>query len=42
MTSTKLINYTAREFMSEHELELYIAKQNEIFTPKVIEEFTKA
>ena len=42
MTSTKLINYTTREFMSEHELELYIAKQNAIFTSQVIDEFTKA
>ena len=42
MTSSKLINYTTREFMSDHELEQYITKQNEIFTPKVVEEFTKA
>ena len=28
--------------MSEHELELYIAKQNAIFTSQVIDEFTKA
>ena len=42
MTSSKLINYTTREFMSDHELEQYIVKQNEIFTPKVVEEFTKA
>ena len=42
MTSSKLVNYTTREFMSDHELEHYIVKQNEIFTPKVIEEFTKA
>ena len=42
MTSSKLINYTTREFMSDHELEQYIAKQNEIFTPKVVEEFNKA
>ena len=42
MTSSKLINYTTREFMSDHELELYIVKQNEIFTLKVIQEFTKA
>ncbi len=42
MTTSKLINYTTREFMSDHELEQYITKQNEIFTPKVVEEFTKA
>ena len=42
MTSSKLVNYTTREFMSDHELEQYIVKQNEIFTPKVVEEFTKA
>ena len=36
MTSSKLINYTTREFMSDHELEQYIVKQNEIFTPKVV------
>ena len=28
--------------MSDHELEQYIVKQNEIFTPKVGQEFTKA
>ena len=28
--------------MSDHELEQYIVKQNEIFTPKVVQEFTKA
>ena len=28
--------------MSDHELEQYIVKQNEIFTPKVVEEFMKA
>ena len=38
MTSSKLINYTTREFMSENELELYATKQDEIFTPKVIDE----
>ena len=42
MTSSKLINYTTRELLSDHELEQYIIKQNEIFTPKVVEEFTKA
>ncbi len=42
MTSSKLINYTTREFMSDHELEHYIVKQNEIFTPRVVEELTNA
>ena len=42
MTTSKLINYTSREFMSDHEFEQYITKQNEIITPKVVEEFTKA
>jgi hypothetical protein len=42
MTTSKLINYTTREFMSENELKLYAAKQDEIFTPKAIEEFKKA
>ena len=42
MTFSKLINYTTREFMSENELELYATKQDEIFSPKVIEEFKKA
>ena len=42
MTSSKLINYTKREFMLDHELEQFIVKQNEIFTPNVVEEFTKA
>ena len=42
MTISKLINYTTREFISENELELYVAKQDEIFTPDVIKEFSKA
>ena len=42
MTTSKLINYTTREFMSENELELYVTKQDEIYTPKAIEEFKKA
>ena len=42
MTTSKLINYTTREFDSENELELYAAKQDQIFTPEVIEEFKKA
>ena len=42
MTTSKLINYTTREFVSENELELYSAKQDQIFTPEVIEEFKKA
>ena len=42
MTTSKLINYTTREFVSENELELYAAKQDDIFTPKVVEEFKKA
>ena len=42
MTTSKLINYTTREFMSENELELYATKQDEIFTPKAIEEFKKS
>ena len=36
MTTSKLINYTTREFVSENELELYAAKQDEIFTSEVI------
>ena len=42
MTTSKLINYTTREFVSENELELYAAKQDQIFTSEVIEEFKKA
>ena len=42
MTTSKLINYTTREFVSENELELYAAKQDQIFTPEVIDEFKKA
>jgi len=30
MTTSKLINYTTREFMSENELELYATKQDEL------------
>ena len=42
MTISKLINYTTREFISDNELELYVSKQDEIFTPEVIKEFSKA
>ena len=42
MTTSKLINYTTREFVSENELELYAARQDDIFSPEVIEEFKKA
>ena len=42
MTTSKLINYTTREFVSENELELYASKQDDIFTPEVVEEFKKA
>ena len=42
MSSSKLINYTTRDFLSENELELYISKQDEIYTPGVIEEFKKS
>ena len=42
MTISKLINYTTREFMSDNELELYISRQDEIFTPEVIKEFSNA
>ena len=31
MTTSKLINYTTREFVSENELELY-AKQDDIYS----------
>ena len=34
MPTSKLINYTTREFMSENELELYTTKQDEIFNLK--------
>ena len=42
MSTSKLINYTTRDFLSENELELYISKQDEIYTPGVIEEFKKS
>ena len=42
MTSSKLINYTTREFVSENELELYAAKQDDIFTPEVVERCNEA
>ena len=42
MTTSKLINYTTREFVSENELELYAARQDDIFSPEVIKEFKKA
>ena len=42
MSSSKLIDYTTRDFLSENGLELYISKQDEIYTPGVIEEFKKS
>ena len=42
MTSSKLINYTTREFLTENELELYVKMQDEIYTPAVIDEFIKS
>ncbi len=42
MSTSKLINYTTRDFLSENELELYLSKQDEIYTPVVIEEFKKS
>ena len=42
MSTSKLINYTTRDFLSENELELYLSKQSEIYTPGVIEEFKKS
>ena len=42
MTSSKLISYTTREFLTENELELYVKMQDEIYTPAVIDEFIKS
>jgi len=42
MTSSKLISYTTREFLTENELELYVKIQDEIYTPAVIDEFIKS
>jgi len=42
VTSSKLISYTTREFLTENELELYVKMQDEIYTPSVIDEFIKS
>ena len=42
MPTSKLINYTTREFMSDNELELYAKKQDEIFTEEVTKIFIEA
>ena len=42
MTSSKLISYTTREFLTENELKLYVKMQDEIYTPLVIDEFIKS
>ena len=42
MSDVTLINYTTRDFISKAELELYISKQDYIFTENVISEFKKA
>ena len=42
MTNTTLINYSTRDFANKEQLELYLIRQREAFTPEVIELFTKA
>ena len=42
LSDVTLINYTTRDFISKAELELYISKQDNIFTENVISEFKKA
>ena len=42
MSNVSMINYTTRDFISKTELELYISKQDEIFTPKVVTDFIQA
>ena len=42
MSNVSMINYTTRDFISKTELELFIAKQDQIYTPEVVDEFTKA
>ena len=42
MTNTTLINYSTRDFANKEQLELYLIRQKEAFTPEVIELFTKA
>tara|TARA_B110000977_G_scaffold70539_1_gene95758 strand:- start:440 stop:775 length:336 start_codon:yes stop_codon:yes gene_type:complete len=42
MSNTTLLNYSERQFVSKTEVELYIKKQDEIFTTAVVEKFQKA
>ena len=42
MTNTTLITYSIRDFANKEQLELYLIRQKEAFTPEVIELFTKA
>ena len=42
LSGVTLINYTTRDFISKAELELYISKQDNIFTENVISEFKKS
>ena len=42
MGDATLINYTTRDFVSKTELELYISKQDSIFTDDVIPIFKRA
>ena len=37
MTNTTLINYSTRDFAKKEQLELYLIRQKEAFTPEVIE-----
>ena len=42
MSNTTLLNYSERQFVSKTEVELYIKKQDEIFTAEVVDKFKRA
>ena len=42
MSNVNLINYSTREFTTKGEMDSYIRKQDEIFTPEVTEIFIEA
>ena len=42
MSNVNLINYSTREFTTKGEMDSYIRKQDEIFTPEITEIFINA
>lgn len=42
MTNVTIINYTTRDFATKEQLELYLIRQEKVYTPEIIKLFTEA